>query len=264
MIPYPSIDPDVFRIGPLRIRWYGLMYVVGFIGAYFTIPRTRRSKEIGLSGEVAQDLLFWIAVGLIVGARLGYVLFYQYPYFDFYLSHPLEIVAIWKGGMSFHGGLIGSVVAGYFFCKKRKLPFWGVADSAVVAAPVGLGFGRIGNFINGELFGRVTDVPWAMVFPQGGPLPRHPSQIYEAIGEGLCLFVFMWVVQKKSDLPQGSIAALFLISYGVVRFCIEFFREPDPQIGFIFGWLTMGQILCAFMILVGSGLMAYFLGKRGN
>ncbi|SFM64901.1 prolipoprotein diacylglyceryl transferase [Thermodesulforhabdus norvegica] len=263
MIPYPHIDPDIVRIGPFHIRWYGLMYLLGFIAAYFVIPRQEKSRSLGLQGATLQDLLFWVALGLIVGARAGHLVFYQYPYFDYYLSHPLEIIALWHGGMSFHGGLIGSVLAGYIFCRKKGLPFWGVADCVVVAAPIGLGLGRIGNFINGELYGRITEVPWAMVFPMGGPFPRHPSQLYEAFGEGLILFAILWKMQKK-NLADGMMVALFLICYGTIRFILEFFREPDPQIGFILGFFSMGQVLCAGMILAGSSVIILLKKRKTN
>jgi len=177
MLPYPRIDPDIITIGPISIRWYGAMYVLGFLAAYFLVPRQKRSQEIGLKGPVAQDLIFYAAIGLILGARLGYLLFYQYQNAATYLQHPIEIIATWHGGMSFHGGLIGAVLAGWWFSRRRSLPFLAVADSVMVTVPVGLGLGRLGNFINGELLGRVSAVPWAMVFPDGGPLPRHPSQL---------------------------------------------------------------------------------------
>ena len=260
MIPYPKIDPNIISIGPLHIRWYGVMYVVGFVCGYFIIKKQDKTAKIGLTGPQIQELIFYLALGLIIGARLGYVLFYQFGELGYYFRHPLEIVALWHGGMSFHGGLIGSIFLGWWFCKKRSIPFWAAGDSVIVAAPVGLGFGRIGNFINGELFGRVTDVPWAMVFPGGGPHPRHPSQLYEALGEGLLLFIILWNLRKK-DFRDGMIVAFFLIFYGIIRFILEFFREPDPQLGFIFGPFTMGQVLCFAMVLAGSSL-AFYLRYR--
>ena len=235
------------------------MYVAGFVAGYFLIKRQKRSSQIGLSGPLVQELLFNLGVGLIVGARLGYLLFYQYMELGYYLTRPLEIVALWHGGMSFHGGLMGCIVAGWWFCKRKKLPFWAVADSVIVAAPVGLFFGRIGNFINGELFGRVTQVPWAMVFPAGGPLPRHPSQLYEALGEGLFLFIILWNLQKKG-FQDGMMVVCFLGFYGIIRFFLEFFREPDPQLGFVLGPFTMGQVLCTAMI-IGAILLATLLKK---
>lgn len=260
MIPYPHINPDLITIGPLRIRWYGVMYVLGFLASYLLISRQKRSKQLGLVGPVAQDLVFYLAIGLIVGARLGYLLFYQYNDYGYYLQHPLEIVATWHGGMSFHGGMIGAVIAGWLFCRRRSLPFWAVADSVAVTAPIGLGLGRIGNFINGELFGRPTAVPWAMVFPEGGPLPRHPSQLYEALLEGLILFILLWRLRQRT-FPDGMMVAAFLVLYGIFRFIVEFFRAPDPQLGFLLGVFSMGQALCLTMALAGL-LLALFLRQR--
>lgn len=256
MIEYPRINPNLIEIGPIQVRWYGVMYVLGFLAAYFLIQRQERSRQIGLTGTVAQDLIFYLAVGLIAGARLGYLLFYQYHEYMYYLTHPIEIIATWHGGMSFHGGLLGVVVAGWLFCRRRGMPFWAVADSLAVTAPVGLGLGRIGNFINGELFGRPSDVPWAMIFPDGGPVPRHPSQLYEAILEGFVLFVLLWTLRKK-PFRDGMMSVFFLFFYGFFRFIVEFFRLPDPQIGFIFGTFTMGQLLCVAMMAAAVLLMAF-------
>lgn len=247
VIPYPQISPDIVAIGPIHIRWYGAMYVLGFVAAYFLMQRQKASRAIGLVGTTAQDLVFFLAIGLIVGARLGYVIFYQYNDYLFYLQNPIEIIATWHGGMSFHGGLVGATLAGWLFSRRRKLPFPVVADSVAVTAPIGLGLGRIGNFINGELWGRSTDVPWAMVFPGAGPLPRHPSQLYEAFMEGLVLFIILWVLRKK-PFQDGMMVAFFIFFYGLFRFFIEFFREPDPQVGYLLGFLTMGQLLCLAMI----------------
>jgi phosphatidylglycerol:prolipoprotein diacylglycerol transferase len=246
MIPYPHIDPDIISIGPIKIRWYGAMYVFGFVLAYFLIQKQKRARQIGLTGPVVQDLIFYVAVGLIVGARLGYLVFYQYTEFYFYLKNPLEIIATWHGGMSFHGGALGALLTAWLFCRRRQLPFWAVVDCAAVAAPVGLGLGRIGNFINGELFGRATDVPWAMIFPQAGPLPRHPSQLYEAILEGVVLFTLLWSLRQR-PFRDGIMVVFFLLFYGIFRFIVEFFRSPDPQIGLLWGVFTMGQILCIAM-----------------
>jgi phosphatidylglycerol:prolipoprotein diacylglycerol transferase len=257
MIPYPHINPDVFAIGPLHVRWYGLMYVMGFLAAYFLVQRQDRSRQMGLVGATAQDLIFYIAIGLIVGARLGYIVFYDYNEYLTYLKNPLEIIATWHGGMSFHGGLLGSVIACWWFCRRRTLPFWAVVDSVTVTAPIGLGLGRIGNFINGELLGLPSNVPWAMVFPDGGPLPRHPSQLYEAILEGPVLFFLLWFLRKR-EFQDGMMIVFFLLFYGVIRFVVEFFKEPDPQIGYLLGYFTMGQLLCIAMILA-SGLLAIFL-----
>lgn len=260
MIPYPQINPDLITIGPIHVRWYGVMYVLGFLGAYVFIQRQERSRQIGLTGVVVQDLVFYLAIGVIVGARLGYILFYQYHAYLFYLENPLEIIATWRGGMSFHGGLVGAVLAAYLFCRRRGLPFWVVADSTVVTVPIGLGLGRIGNFINAELLGRVTDVPWAMVFPGGGPMPRHPTQLYEALMEGLVLFLLLWSLRKR-EFRDGMMLVFFLVFYGIFRFFLEFFREPDPQIGFVAGLFTMGQVLCLTMITAGA-LLAAFLSRR--
>jgi phosphatidylglycerol:prolipoprotein diacylglycerol transferase len=256
LIPYPHINPDLISIGPIHIRWYGVMYVLGFFAAYFLVQRQKRARQIGLTGTVAQDLIFYLAIGLIVGARLGYVLFYQYTDYSYYLKHPIEIIATWHGGMSFHGGLIGAVIAGWLFSRRRKIPFWALADSVVVTVPIGLGFGRIGNFINGELFGRPTNVPWAMIFPEGGPIPRHPSQLYEAFFEGLVLFILLWRLRQRR-FRDGMMVVFFMLFYGIFRFFLEFFREPDPQIGFILKYFTMGQVLCVTMIIASIILWQY-------
>jgi len=248
MIPYPNINPDLITIGPLRIRWYGVMYVLGFVASYFLIQRQERSRQIGLVGPVVQDLILYLALGLIVGGRLGYIVFYEFNNYGAYLSNPLEIVATWHGGMSFHGGFIGVLLAAVIFCRLRKLPFAAVADSIVVTTPIGLGLGRIGNFINGELLGLPTGVPWAMIFPGGGSVPRHPSQLYEAFFEGLVLFVLLWILRKKA-FPDGMMVVFFLATYGIGRFLIVFLKEPGPQKGYLFGYFTMGQILCGFMLL---------------
>jgi phosphatidylglycerol:prolipoprotein diacylglycerol transferase len=257
MIPYPRINPEIFSIGPFHVRWYGVMYVLGFLAAYFIVQKQDRSRQIGLVGNTAQDLIFYLAIGLLVGARLGYIVFYDYSEYLTYLKNPLEIIATWHGGMSFHGGLIGATIACWWFCRRRKLPFWAVVDSVTLTAPIGLGLGRIGNFINGELLGLPSNTPWAMVFPDGGPLPRHPSQLYEAIVEGPILFLLLWWLRKR-HFRDGMMLVFFLFFYGVFRFFIEFFKEPDPQIGYLFGYFTMGQILCVTMILA-SGLLAVFL-----
>lgn len=261
MLPYPSINPIIVKIGPLQIRWYGLMYALGFLGSYFLIARQPRARAMGLVGERLQDLIFHLVIGLIVGARLGYVLIYQFPDLGDYIHHPLEIFAVWHGGMSFHGGLVGALMAGLIFCRRRHFPFWATADIVVVTAPVGLGLGRLGNFINGELFGRPTTVPWAMVFPGGGPLPRHPSQLYEAFLEGLVLFLILWKLKDK-DLKPGTLVCAFLAFYGIFRFFLEFFRQPDPQLGLIIGFLSMGQILCLGMIAAAIVLWLILPGNN--
>ncbi len=256
MIPYPNINPDLFSIGPVRVRWYGVMYVLGFVASYFLIQKQERSKQIGLVGTTAQDLIFYLAIGLIAGGRLGYILFYEYNDFMTYIKNPLEIIATWHGGMSFHGGLIGCILAGWIFARRKKIPFAALADSAIVTCPIGLGLGRLGNFINGELLGRPSDLPWAMIFPAGGLVPRHPTQLYESLAEGLLLFTIMWSLRKK-PFKDGMMVAFFLLFYGVIRFIIEFFKEPDPQIGFLLSYFTMGQILCIAMMAAAIVLMLY-------
>ena len=263
MLPYPRIDPDIITIGPISIRWYGAMYVLGFLAAYFLVPRQKRSQEIGLKGPVAQDLIFYAAIGLILGARLGYLLFYQYQNAATYLQHPIEIIATWHGGMSFHGGLVGAVLAGWWFSRRRSLPFLAVADSVLVTVPIGLGLGRLGNFINGELLGRSSSVPWAMVFPDGGALPRHPSQLYEMFFEGILLFCILWIYKDKKK-RDGDVFALFLILYGLFRIFCELFREPDSQLGYIFSLLSMGQILSLCMIAIGVVLKYFYLPRTSR
>jgi len=238
------------------------MYVLGFLSAYVLIRIQKKAIRLGLRGDLLQNLIFYMAVGLIVGARLGYVLFYQFADLGQYLRHPLEIIAVWHGGMSFHGGLVGAVLAGVLFCRRRGLPVWEVADTVIVTAPIGLGLGRIGNFINGELFGRPSSVPWAMIFPGGGPVPRHPSQLYEALLEGLALFLLLWSLKDRPVRP-GTMVCLFLAGDGTLRFFVEFFREPDPQIGLLWGVLSMGQMLCLGMILAG-GVLWLLLPKPGE
>ena len=268
MPPYPHIDPVIIAIGPLKVRWYGLMYIAGFIAAHLLVRyQAKRFHWQHLLRE-QDNLNLALILGVILGGRLGYVLFYNLSYF---IHHPLEIFATWQGGMSFHGGCIGVIAASAIFCRRTRLDFWKTADLYVVAVPIGLGLGRIGNFINGELYGRVTNVPWAMVFPGGGPLTRHPSQLYEMFLEGICLFAILWSVkqrpwQKKyqKTWPHGSIMALFLILYGIARFMVEFVREPDPQLGRVLAGLTMGQLLSASMILAGILLWRGRIKQNGS
>ncbi len=250
-IPYPMIDPVFFHIGPLGLRWYGLMYILGLGGAYWLIKRRAAQNQVSLSPQDLSDLVVWAAFGVFLGGRLGYVLFYNLP---FYLDHPGKILAVWEGGMSFHGGLLGVCVALFLFCKRRGFPVGRIADLAAGAATLGLGFGRLGNFINGELYGRATDVDWCMVFPQGGPECRHPSQLYEAGLEGLGLFLLLTIMNRWRT-PPGTLFWTFITGYGLARFFVEFFREPDSHLGFIFQWVTMGQILCIPMILLGVGMI---------
>jgi len=233
------------------------MYLLGFASSYLLVKLQIKKKSLTVPRDFVDSLYSWLIVGLLVGARLGYVVFYD---LSTYFREPLEILMIWHGGLSFHGGLIGSVIAGILFSRKTRVDFWQTADLVIVTVPIGLGLGRIGNFINGELYGRVTDVPWAMVFPTGGSLPRHPSQFYEFLLEGVLLFITLWIA-KGRGLRAGVLTSLFLILYGLFRFSVEFFREPDGQVGFIIGVLTMGQILSTGMILTG---VAIYYRRRIN
>ncbi len=255
---YPEIDPIIFSIGPLAVRWYGLMYVIGFIAAYFLVAYQAKLFKWDRLTAHLDNLNFALIIGVIVGGRLGYICFYNLSY---YINNPSELLAIWQGGMSFHGGCIGVLTTGFLYSSFNGLNFWKGADLYVAAVPVGLFFGRIGNFINGELFGRTTNTAWGMIFPDGGPLPRHPSQLYEAFLEGIILFAILWAVKSKpwkpeSNIiwPHGSILALFLICYGIFRSIVELFREPDPQIGLVLLNLSMGQILSFLMISAGIAI----------
>jgi phosphatidylglycerol:prolipoprotein diacylglycerol transferase len=250
------IDPILVELGPIRVSWYGLMYVFGFFASYLLVRYQMKRKDFGVSKLDVENLYFYLILGLIIGARLGYVLFYD---LKMYLKNPLEIIYINHGGMSFHGGLIGVLIVAILFSWKNKKPFWKIVDLFIVTAPIGLGLGRIGNFINGELYGRVTQVPWGMIFPSGGPLPRHPSQLYECALEGGVLFLILWFLKNKK-LPDGGLLAVFLSLYGLFRFFVELFREPDPQLGFILGPFTMGQTLSSFMIV--GGIVLFLILKR--
>ena len=252
MLTAPNIDPVAISLGPLKVHWYGLMYLVGFVGGWWLAVRQAKRPGSGWKPEEISDLLFYIVLGVILGGRLGYVLFYNLPH---YLDHPLEIFYLWTGGMSFHGGLIGVILAMWYFGRKTQRAFFTVADFVAPVTPLGLGAGRLGNFINQELWGSVTTVPWGMVFQTGGPLPRHPSQLYEFALEGVVLFVILWLYGRKPR-PMAAMSGLFLVCYGVFRFLVEFVREPDVQLGYLaFDWVTMGQILSLPMILFGGWLL---------
>ena len=251
-----NFNPILIELGPIRVSWYGLMYVLGFFASYLLVRYQMKKKDFGVSKLEVENLFFYLILGLIVGARLGYVLFYD---LKMYLKDPLEIFAIWHGGMSFHGGLIGVLIVGILFSWKNKKSFWKITDLFIVTAPIGLGLGRIGNFINGELYGRVTRVPWGMIFKNGGSLPRHPSQLYESALEGGVLFLILWFLKDKK-LPDGGLLAAFLSLYGLFRFFVELFREPDPQLGFILGPFTMGQTLSSFMIV--GGIVLFLILNR--
>ena len=247
-----QIDPVALSIGSLQLRWYGLMYLAGF-GLGWMLGRWRASRPgSGWTGPDVDDLLTCVMIGIILGGRIGYVLFYDLPV---YINDPMEIMRIWNGGMSFHGGLLGVLGAFWYFARTRGRTFLEVSDFIAPLIPQGLFFGRLGNFINGELWGKVSDVPWAIVFPGAGPLPRHPSQLYEAALEGLLLFIMVWVFSLKPR-KVGAVSGLFALGYGVFRFAVEFVRMPDVQLGYLaFGWLTMGQLLCVPLILAGAWLL---------
>ncbi len=255
---FPHINPVFLKLGPLELRWYGLMYIIGFAVAYFIIQAGARRSDLPLTRDDVADLVFTVAIGIILGGRTGYILFYNLSY---YMMHPLKLFAVWEGGMSFHGGLTGGILAGWYYVRKKKLDFWAVADVCFLAAPVGLGLGRIGNFINGELYGRITNVPWGIVFPGGGPLPRHPSQLYEAFLEGPVLFLILWMLHRRS-LPSGVVFWSFIGLYGLFRIIVEFFRQPDVQIGYLFGIFSMGQLLSLPMLLLGVAMVVRLCTKR--
>jgi phosphatidylglycerol:prolipoprotein diacylglycerol transferase len=259
-MPFPDIDPVLFAIGPFAIRWYSLAYLAGVFFVLFWIKKSNK-KDPFLSEKAYDDLLGWIILSIILGGRAGYVLFYNLPFF---LNNPLEIIKFWHGGMSFHGGLIGSILGMMLFAKKYKVDFLKLTDSIAIAAPIGLFFGRIANFINMELYGRVTDSKFGIIFPNAGPLPRHPSQLYEAFLEGLLLFILLLTLNHFTKLSKlkGIFSGLFLIFYGSFRIMIENFREPDEQIGFLFAEFTMGQLLSIPLIIFGLIIIIFRLKKE--
>lgn len=261
MIPYPKIDPVAFHVGPLAVHWYGIMYIIAFFGAWILGMWRAKKPNSGWTSEQVSDLIFYAAIGVIVGGRVGYMIFYH---FSQLIAEPLSLFQIWRGGMSFHGGLLGVIVALYLYSRKIHKSFFEVGDFIAPLVPFGLAAGRLGNFINGELWGRVTDVPWAMVFPNGGQLPRHPSMLYEFFFEGVVLFIILWIFSAKKR-PTMAVSGLFLLGYGIFRFIIEFYRQPDIQIGFVaFGWLSEGQLLSIPMIIAGMIMLCAAYSCKKN
>jgi phosphatidylglycerol---prolipoprotein diacylglyceryl transferase len=258
MLTYPQIDPVLVAIGPLKIHWYGLMYLVGFAGVWLLGQKRAQQPWSPIKPEAIEDLVTYGAMGVILGGRIGYILFYNFSEF---LSNPLILIKIWQGGMSFHGGMLGVFIAMWIFGKQKNCSMLQLTDIIAPLCPIGLGAGRLGNFINSELWGRPTDVPWAMMFPNGGPLARHPSQLYEALLEGLVLFIILWVYTSKPRPTMGA-TGLALFCYGCFRFFVEFFRMPDAHLGYLaLDWVTMGQILSTPMILIGAA-MFYWAHKK--
>lgn len=254
MLAYPDISPVALELGPLKIHWYGIMYLIGFAAAWWLGRRRAERREwLGAPARV-DDLIFYGAIGVVLGGRIGYMLFYN---FDIWLADPLRLLRVWEGGMSFHGGLIGVLVALWLFARRYQFDYGTVIDFIAPLVPIGLGAGRLGNFINGELWGRVSDLPWAMPFPGAGPLPRHPSQLYEFLLEGVVLFLLLWWFSARPR-PRWAVAGMFALLYGLFRFLVEFVREPDAHLGVLaLGWMSMGQILSLPLLLVGLLLLLH-------
>ena len=252
-IVFPEIDPVAIAIGPLKMRWYAIAYITGLLIGWYYIRRLTRRPPSLLSERAIDDFLLWATLGVILGGRIGYILFYQPGY---YLANPLEIVFIWRGGMSFHGGLLGVALAIVLFARSTQVPVFALSDLIAAAAPIGLFFGRVANFINAELYGRTTDVPWGVLFP-GETLPRHPSQLYEAALEGVLLFLVLYVLVRRGGLERFGLATgVFLIGYALSRAAVELVREPDAHLGFLLGGATMGQLLSLPMLLFGIAILA--------
>ena len=262
VIPFPAINPVLISIGPFSIRWYALAYIVGIIaGWFYARAMIARERYWGGGAPITvadyDDFIIWITIGIIAGGRIGYVLFYNLPQFA---AHPVQIFELWNGGMSFHGGVAGCVVATVLFALRRGLPMLTLGDITTAVAPIGLFLGRIANFINGELWGRPTDVPWAMIFPNGGPIPRHPSQLYEAFCEGVLLFLLLFAAERlRVRQRPGVVTGLFLVGYAAARMSGELFREPDPQLGFLIFGTTMGQLLSIPLLIAGILIIAWAL-----
>ncbi len=262
MISYPNIGPDIVRFSllglNLQVRWYGLLYVISFIVAFFLYRHTLKLRNVKLSKELYESAIFHVMLGVILGGRLGYVIFYNLIY---YLQHPLQILTVWEGGMSFHGGALGVIIAGLIFCKRHHLEFYRLADAAIPLVAIGLGLGRLGNFINAELWGKPTNLPWAMIFPGSDGVPRHPTQLYELFLEGIVLAIISYWLLRKLKRP-GLVFYGFIGLYGIFRFFIEFVREPDDisfytKFGYFFGFMSIGQFLSLIMIIVA----AWFIWK---
>ncbi|MQA65657.1 MAG: prolipoprotein diacylglyceryl transferase [Alphaproteobacteria bacterium] len=273
VLPFPAIDPVLVTVGPFAVRWYALAYIAGLLIGWWVVARmadtspaptgataaatvdTAAEGPRRLTRALVDDFLLWATLGVILGGRIGYVAFYNPAH---YATHPLEILAVWQGGMSFHGGLAGVIAAIVLFCRRKGLPIFALGDPIALVAPIGLFFGRIANFINGELYGRVSDVPWAMVFPRGGDMPRHPSQLYEAGLEGIVLFIVLLALVRFARARErpGLLTGAFIAGYGVARVVAEMFREPDPQLGFLAFGTTMGQVLSLPLIVAGLWLVA--------
>jgi phosphatidylglycerol---prolipoprotein diacylglyceryl transferase len=252
-IPFPAIDPVAVSFGPFAIRWYAIAYIAGLvIGWRYCLSLARRQPFLVKSRDV-DDFLVWATLGVVLGGRLGYVLFYNPRY---YVLHPRQVLFVWHGGMSFHGGAIGVTVAILLFTRIRKIPIFAFSDIIIQAIPIGLFFGRIANFINGELFGRPTDIPWAMIFPNGGPVPRHPSQLYEASCEGILLFLVLFIAERRGSRRwPGVVTGIFLVGYAAARIFGEMFRQPDPQLGYLILGATMGQLLSVPVLIAGIALI---------
>lgn len=255
-LPFPLIDPVLVQLGPFAIRWYALSYIVGILLAWRYTRALAARRDSPLTPAMLDDFVTWAVLGIVLGGRIGFVLFYQPAFFA---QNPTEIFAVWRGGMSFHGGLVGVILAMALFARRRGVRFFHLTDAIAAATPIGLLLGRLANFINGELFGRPSNVPWAMVFPNGGPLPRHPSQLYEAALEGLLLFAVLAVAawRYRSLRRPGLESGIFLIGYALCRIAVEFFREPDAQLGFLIGGATMGQLLSVPMLIAGIALVVF-------
>lgn len=259
-LAYPAIDPVAINLGPVQVRWYGLAYLTAFVVSFFLARWLVRRWKLRLTEDDLLTIVLAAVIGVVVGGRLGYVIFYTG---GDYLKNPAEILAIWTGGMSFHGGLVGILVAGIVVSRILRVPWLTLCDLGAACAPVGLFFGRLANFVNDELWGRVTTVPWAIVFPGGGPLPRHPSQLYEALLEGVVLLaVMLWLATRRPAPPRGVLVGWLLVLYGVFRSFVELFREPDTQIGFLRGGLTMGQLLSIPVLLGGIAVLAWAYRRR--